>query len=137
VSSIGDELKNRDERSKVFGISLKARSAILPAGHRADGAFWFDDDNGAFISSNYYFEDLPRKVTHFTVYNYDSHVPVMFFGPGIKPGVYREEIEVNDIAPTLATFLDVERPSGAFGRVLTELIDSSRPVLSQGTPTGR
>ena len=33
VSTIGDELRNRDERSKVYGISLKARSAILPSGH--------------------------------------------------------------------------------------------------------
>ena len=65
VSTIGDELRNRDERSKVFGISLKARSAILPSGHRANGAFWFDDDNGAFISSSYYSNDLPSWVQEF------------------------------------------------------------------------
>ena len=65
VSTIGDELRNRDERSKVFGISLKARSAILPSGHRANGAFWFDDQSGAFISSTYYFTDLPLWVHDF------------------------------------------------------------------------
>jgi predicted AlkP superfamily pyrophosphatase or phosphodiesterase len=66
----------------------------------------------------------PTKVTHFTPYNYDNHVPVIFLGGGVKPGVYREDILVNDIAPTLAAFMDVERPSGAFGRVLTEAMEA-------------
>ena len=65
VSTMGDELRNRDERSKVLGISLKARSAILPSGHRANGAFWFDDQSGAFISSTFYFDDLPSWVQEF------------------------------------------------------------------------
>jgi predicted AlkP superfamily pyrophosphatase or phosphodiesterase len=65
VSTVGDELRNRDERSKVFGISLKARSAILPSGHRANGAFWFDDKSGAFISSDFYFPELPKWVKDF------------------------------------------------------------------------
>ena len=65
VSTVGDELRNRDERSKVIGISLKARSAILPSGHRANGAFWFDDQSGAFISSDFYFAELPQWVKDF------------------------------------------------------------------------
>lgn len=65
VSTVGDELRNRDERSKVFGISLKARSAILPSGHRANGAFWFDDKSGSFISSDFYFPELPAWVREF------------------------------------------------------------------------
>jgi predicted AlkP superfamily pyrophosphatase or phosphodiesterase len=65
VSTVGDELRNRDERSKVFGISLKARSAILPSGHRANGAFWFDDQTGAFVSSDFYFAELPEWVRDF------------------------------------------------------------------------
>jgi len=69
VSTVGDELRNRDERSKVFGISLKARSAILPSGHRANGAFWFDDESGAFVSSDYYFAELPEWVQAFNRQN--------------------------------------------------------------------
>ena len=65
VSTVGDELRNRDERAKVFGISLKARSAILPSGHRANGAFWFDDGSGAFVSSDYYAPELPEWVQEF------------------------------------------------------------------------
>jgi predicted AlkP superfamily pyrophosphatase or phosphodiesterase len=65
VSTVGDELRNRDENSRVIGVSLKARSAILPAGHRANGAFWFDDSAGNFITSTYYSDDLPQWVKDF------------------------------------------------------------------------
>jgi hypothetical protein len=46
----------------------------------------------------------------------------LFFGEGIKPGRYNQTISVNDIAPTLATLLDIETPGGSSGRVLTEII---------------
>ena len=60
VSTVGDELKIADSgRSRVIGVSIKDRSGILPAGHMADGAFWFDAKNGSFISSTYYFSELP------------------------------------------------------------------------------
>lgn len=59
--------------------------------------------------------------THGTTYSYDNHVPVIFMGSGIRPGRYSEAITVNDIAPTLASILDVETPSGSVGRILTEM----------------
>jgi len=43
-------------------------------------------------------------------------------GPGVKPGRYHGNITPNDIAPTLATMLDVETPSGSVGRVLAEIL---------------
>ena len=63
-----------------------------------------------------------KGTTHGSVYGYDTHVPVIFLGPGIRPGRYRHEITVNDVAPTLAEILDVETPSGAAGRVLDEVL---------------
>jgi predicted AlkP superfamily pyrophosphatase or phosphodiesterase len=60
-TTIGDEIKLANLRqSKVFGVSLEPVSAILSAGHMADGAFWFDDENGAWITSSYYMPDLPN-----------------------------------------------------------------------------
>ena len=47
---------------------------------------------------------------------------MIFMGPGIKPGVYNEGIRPNDIAPTLATLLSVETPSGSVGRALEEIL---------------
>jgi len=59
VSTLGDELKDAHPDSKVIGISIKARGAILPSGHSANGAFWFDDQNGAFVTSSFYMQKLP------------------------------------------------------------------------------
>ncbi|MFB3827446.1 MAG: alkaline phosphatase family protein [Bryobacteraceae bacterium] len=66
VSTVGDELKMANPgRSRVVGASLKDRAAILPAGHMADGAYWFDGQTGNFVSSTFYFEDLPGWVKDF------------------------------------------------------------------------
>lgn len=65
VSTLGDELKIAGRGSKVVGISVKDRSAILPAGHMADGAYWFDPTSGNFASSTYYFPQLPAWVQDF------------------------------------------------------------------------
>ncbi len=66
VTTIGDELKlATNQRSKVFAVSLKDRSSILPAGHSANGAFWFDGTVGKFISSTHYMTALPAWVNEF------------------------------------------------------------------------
>src|SRR5207249_4158771 len=65
-SSVGDELRLADnDRSRVIGISAKDRSAILPAGRRANAAYWFGTDNGNMISSTYYFNQMPDWVARF------------------------------------------------------------------------
>lgn len=70
-STLGDQLKLVTQgRAKVIGISLKDRSAILPAGKRPDGAYWFDGSTGNFVSSTWYFNDLPAWVKAF---NRDRH----------------------------------------------------------------
>ena len=61
VTTIGDELRLATNfRSKVIGIALKDRAAILPAGHSANGAYWYDDKTGDWITSSYYMSDLPK-----------------------------------------------------------------------------
>ena len=58
---------------------------------------------------------------HGGVFSYDSHVPVIFLGAGIRPGRYFQSIAVNDVAPTLAAILEIETPSASTGRVLAEM----------------
>jgi len=66
VSTLGDELKMANGgKSHVAGVSLKDRAAILPSGHMADGAYWFDPKSGSFVSSSYYFPELPGWVADF------------------------------------------------------------------------
>jgi predicted AlkP superfamily pyrophosphatase or phosphodiesterase len=64
-----------------------------------------------------------RDAAHGSAYSYDTHLPIIFMGPGIKPGFYDQNVAVNDIAPTLATILEVETPSGSIGRVLSEMLE--------------
>lgn len=66
TTSITDELRiSTNMKSKVIGIALKDRSAILPAGHTANAAYWYDGSSGSFISSTYYMKDLPVWVQDF------------------------------------------------------------------------
>lgn len=66
VTTIGDQLKlATDGRAKVIGVALKDRGAIMPAGHAADGAYWFDSKDGNFISSTFYQKELPQWVQEF------------------------------------------------------------------------
>lgn len=52
-------------QSKVIGISLKDRGAILPAGKKPAGAYWFESGSGNFITSTYYRSELPAWVVKF------------------------------------------------------------------------
>jgi predicted AlkP superfamily pyrophosphatase or phosphodiesterase len=66
TTTIGDQLKlSNNGQSKVIGIALKDRGAILPAGHIANAAYWFDSATGEWMSSSYYMEQLPAWVTAF------------------------------------------------------------------------
>lgn len=63
----------------------------------------------------------PTVTSHSTPFSYDTHVPVIFWGQGIRRGRFDQEIAINDIAPTLTTLIEVGRPSGASGRALAEI----------------
>ena len=66
ATTIGDELRLATAgESKVFGISLKDRASILPAGQSANGAYWIDNATGRFVTSSYYMSALPAWVTAF------------------------------------------------------------------------
>jgi predicted AlkP superfamily pyrophosphatase or phosphodiesterase len=66
ASTVGDSLRLATQgQAKVFGISLKDRAAILPAGYSANGAYWIEPSSGAFVTSSYYMEALPDWVTAF------------------------------------------------------------------------
>lgn len=65
-TTIGDELKIATNfRSKVVGIAIKDRGGILPAGHSADAAYWYDNSVGDWITSDYYMKALPVWVNEF------------------------------------------------------------------------
>ncbi|MCX8523033.1 alkaline phosphatase family protein [Chryseobacterium formosus] len=65
-TTVTDELRLATNfQGKVVGVSLKDRASILPAGHTPNGAYWFDDSTGDFITSTWYMNDLPQWVKSF------------------------------------------------------------------------
>lgn len=71
ASTIGDQLHlATDFRSKVIAVALKDRAAILPGGHSADAAYWWDTSAGNFVSSTYYMDALPQWVVDFNKKNH-------------------------------------------------------------------
>jgi predicted AlkP superfamily pyrophosphatase or phosphodiesterase len=74
VTTIGDELKLATNfQSKVIGIALKDRGAILPAGHSANAAYWYDSKTGDWITSSYYENTLPAWVNSLNAKKLPDH----------------------------------------------------------------
>ena len=70
ASTLGDQLKLATQgKSRVFTIALKDRAAILPGGHSADAAYWIDRQSGAWVTSNYYRDELPKWAADFNANN--------------------------------------------------------------------
>ena len=61
---------------------------------------------------------------HGSPYSYDTHVPVIFAGPGIAPATVRREVEPASVAPTIAALLGIEAPSGSSVGPLEEVLDA-------------
>ncbi len=65
--------------------------------------------------------------SHGSSYGYDSHVPVIFYGAGVRPGRYREFVRTVDIAPTLAAVAGVKPQERLDGVVLRQALESPAP----------
>jgi len=76
ASTFSDELEMAtNKKAKVFGIGLKDNSAIFSAGHAADGAYWFDNSTGTWMSSSYYLKALPIWVNDYNAMKFsDSYL---------------------------------------------------------------
>lgn len=61
--------------------------------------------------------------THGSGYSYDTHIPIIFYGNGIKQGASKKKYDITDIAPTIANFLQIEFPNGSTGRIIYEALE--------------
>ena len=64
-----------------------------------------------------------RGTTHGSGYSYDTHVPISFYGWGIKPGQSSSYVSITDIAPTLAVLLKIKFPNGTTGKPIREILE--------------
>jgi len=67
------------------------------------------------------FDGLSVSGSHGSPWAYDTHVPIIFLGPGVEHGRVARRVETVDVAPTIAAYLDIRHPSGTRGAVLIEL----------------
>jgi hypothetical protein len=99
TSTLGDEMKLASNfKSKVIGVSLKDRGAIIPAGHAADAAYWYDTKSGNFISSTYYAGSLPAWLTN---YNNEHHVDSLYkkgWALSLAKNIYENNCDVDENA---------------------------------------
>ena len=98
ANTIGDELMLATNfKSKVIGISLKDRGAILPAGHAANAAYWFDNKTGYWISSTYYMPQLPEWVNQFNALKFPEEYNKMAWNTLLEISKYTESTDDNTI----------------------------------------
>ena len=74
-----------------------------------------------FVYNPSVFKDVSWNRTgtaHGTGLNYDTHVPLLFYGKGIKHGQTLKKTEITDIAPTISTLLGISFPNAAIGQPL-------------------
>lgn len=89
TTTISDELRlSTNFKSKVIGIAIKDRGAILPAGHSANGAYWFDSKSGDFITSTYYTDQLPEWVNQFNSRKVPDSLLNLGWQKALKDDVY-------------------------------------------------
>ena len=132
-TTITDELKlSTQMASKVVGISIKDRGAVLPAGHTPDGAYWYDGTTGHFISSTYYMQDLPDWIKRFNAQNLAAKYLSQEWNTLLPIAQYTESGP--DDSPYETKLKGKEKPTFPYN--LPELRKSSGYDLLTSTPFG-
>jgi len=63
-----------------------------------------------------------KGTSHGSGYSYDTHVPLIFYGNGIKKGASKKTYKIIDIAPTISNLLKIEAPNGTSGKIIEEVL---------------
>lgn len=122
-TTVTDELKRLTPQAKVVALSIKDRSAILPGGHLADYAFWYDSGTGGFVTSTWYMDELPQWVRTFNERKLAHEYSRAVWEPLLPIGEYTESDE--DDAPWEDPFDDERaavfphRMNGSLVRIIT------------------
>jgi predicted AlkP superfamily pyrophosphatase or phosphodiesterase len=103
---------------------LEGRVASDPWSRRVQLSFHRERSGDVDVLLEPYWMSGTSGTTHGSAFSYDTHIPLMVMGPGIRPGRYDRTVVLNDLAPTLATLLGIETPSGASGRTLAEILEA-------------
>ncbi len=128
-----DKVKNflldklNQDKSVLFAVDMKkAGSSSIPEPIKSRIVNGFTWQRSGDIQVIYHDNWLPSYsklgTTHGSWNSYDSHIPLIFMGWGIKPGESNKEYNMTDIAPTLSALLKVQFPSGNIGNPIVEVL---------------
>lgn len=133
TTTITDELRfATNKRSKVVGLAIKDRGASLPAGHLGD-AYWYDSENGDFMTSTYYYDSLPKWVQDFNAKKLPDSYLSKTWEPLYPIETYKQSI--NDNNDFEAPFIGKETPT--FPYILDSLkANNDNYGLISATPFG-
>ena len=132
-STVTDELRmSNNFQSKVIGISLKDRGAILPGGHFANAAYWMDDATGNWISSTYYMQELPQWVSDFNKRGLVTKYLQGDWHPLYPINSYTQSLPDNNPYESRFNGMDTT----VFPVQTSKLMDRNGPVLIKTTPFG-
>ena len=109
TTTVGDELRIATNfSSKVIGISIKDRAAIFPAGHAANAAYWYDGENGKFITSSYYMDKLPAWIDKFNNRDLPDSLFKLNWNLSLPASVY-QQYNGDDLQPYEAQSLGADQ----------------------------
>ena len=125
VAAVIDFLSKQPTVARVFDLH-QLEATALPAkikemivnGYYPSRA----GDIQIILKSNYIEAFLTTGTTHGMWYPYDAHIPLLWYGWGIKAGKTNRETYMTDIAPTLAALLHIQMPGGSIGKVISEVM---------------
>ena len=133
TSTITDQLKLATNfRSKVIGIAIKDRGGILPAGHFADAAYWFEGGSGNWVSSTFYMKELPEWVKEFNAQKLAEKYLQQDWNTLYPIETYVQSVE--DDNNYEATYRGEEAP--VFPKKLASLVEDNGLGLISSTPFG-
>lgn len=127
------EIKNvivkylKDHRDVVNAFDYENfHNVIMPVEIKemfAKGYFYNRSGDIQFQLKPNYTDVTSKGTEHGTVYKYDTHIPLIWYGWKIKPGKTSREVYMTDIAPTIAAMLNIQMPNGSIGKVLPEIVN--------------
>lgn len=133
ATTVTDELKLATNfQSKVVGVAMKDRGSILPAGHVADAAYWFDGKSGNWITSTWYTKDLPQWVKDYNAKKMPDKYLKQDWNTLFPIDTYT--LSVNDNNNYEAGFKGLDKP--LFPIKTSELIEKNGYELIGATPYG-
>lgn len=113
-----DAVANAFETAKIMATSIPQVQREM----FANGYYPNRGGDIQFVLKSGYMEGGTTGTTHGLWAPYDAHIPLLFYGWGIKKGNSHKEVYMTDIAPTVAALLKIQMPSGNIGHVITEVM---------------